>query len=660
MILILSAPPVVQAEENNWLKTARIAGLGLYETLKDVDLETMLDNLVRQHVNVIECDTSLSDYLDDKGFRRQVEFIKKVTSRAHEKGLKVVWYYPTLESITPAGEKKPTSMQKDHPDWVQRNFDRRTYNYFYGSKVFWVELNDESAWLCPNSPYKEYYYNRVKQLAATGLDGLWFDVPLFNSIAGEWTCTCEYCQEKFKTETGMAFPKALNFKDPSFFRWIVWRHETIADFLAGIQNTIKTIDPEMEVIIEVVSIDHLINTREGLDVTFFNPDLHVVWEVDAISDTTSMKDARVEDWLCMFTAYTYCKGISKTRAHWAFSYGFREDDAQMVMASALAAQCNPYETRIPRMCTTIGENYRGKMFGWIKNNSDYIFQSVSGADTAILYSPHTRDLIDGHRNGGFYISDGRPNPSYRWWLEDPEMSLPRSRYLSEYRGWAIMYIKQHIPFDIHAVNQVTLEELSAYKTVILPGAACLSRAQRDLLLDFAARGGKLIVTGEESGTYNLSGKKLDTGLWHSFTGGTEKADSDTPGNIVFIKDHPGKEFIKRLVREQNPPPHPMLQTEDIQSWIKDQPEIYIQAYELGDKVICHLVHYGWTRNKDKAPFSQTATLSIPRDAKKKIKQIRWSSPETKDFADLPFTQKGNRVECDIEVFINALVVIEPE
>lgn len=659
-VLILFSSVFVHAEQNNWLKAARIAGLGLYETMKDVDLENILDNLVQQHVNVIEFDTSLSEYLDDEGFKVQLEFIKKVVKLAHEKGLKVLWYYPTLESITPNGESEPHTMQKDHPDWIQRNFDCRTYNYYYGAKTFWIEEHDESAWLCPHSPYKEFYYNRVKQLAVTGLDGLWFDVPLFNSLVGKWPCTCKYCIQKFETDTGINFPKALNFTNLSFLSWINWRHETIAEFLEGLYDTIQNVNPGMEVIIEVVSIDHLINTREGLDVTFFSPHLNIVWEVDAISYTTSMKDAKVEDWLCMFTAYKYCKGISKTGASWAFSYGFRNDDAQLVMASVLAAQCNPYETRIPEMCTTIGESFRAKMFGWIKTHSDYIFNSVSKVDTAILYSPHTRDLLDGHFNGGFYISEGNPDPSLRWWIDYPEMSLLYCNYLSEYRGWAIMLIKQHIPFDIHALNQVTPEELTFYKTIILPRSACLSKTQRDLLLDFAGQGGTLIVTGQDSGTFDLTGNKLEKSLWQPYMEGTEKHVSYHSGNIFFINELPGKKYIKRLVHEQNPPAHPVLQKYHVHSWVKDQSEVYIQVYEYGDKIICHVVHYGWVRNEDKTPFPQKVILSIPWSSERKIKRILSSSPGTNAFTSIPFKQNDGIIECDIEVIINNLIVIEPE
>ena len=45
-------------------------------------------------------------------------------------------------------------------------------------------IGTESAWLCPSSPYADYFANRVARLARTALDGLWGDVPLLSDIAG--------------------------------------------------------------------------------------------------------------------------------------------------------------------------------------------------------------------------------------------------------------------------------------------------------------------------------------------------------------------------------------------------------------------------------------------------------------------------------------------
>ncbi len=646
------------ADEPDWLHTARIAGFGLHETIKDVDLDDLLDSFAAQHVNVLECDTSLSDYMDDAGIDYQCAFIKRVVAHAHARGLKVVWYYPTLECVTPDGEIKPHSMQKDHPEWLQRNFDRKTYNYFYGSKAFWVEPHDESAWLCPNTPYRDYYYRRLEKLARTGLDGLWLDVPLFNTIVGEWTCSNDACMQKFKAETGMEFPKEVDFHDLSFRRWIEWRHKTLADFLEGAAETVKRVDPKMRIIVEVVSTDHLINTREGLDPTFFSGNLDIVWEVDAISDTTGMRDANVEDWLCLFTAYRFSRGISRDKSRWAFSYGYANDDAQLVMASVLAAQCNPYETKIPEMCASVGRRFRAKMFGWLEAHSDEIYHSRSTAEIALLYSPQTRDLVDGDLDGGFYMSEAAPSPAYRWWVKAPEMSLLYSDYMAEYRGWALMLVKDHVPFDVFSLNQATADDLAPHRAVVVPRAVCLAPEELRLLLDYAERGGTLIVTGNDSGTFAAIDRQLARSQWQSLAKNGARSVPHGKGTVIFLSELPGKDFTNALYRERNPRVHPVLAQAGIKPWITGRTEVYIQAYQLGKKTICQLVNYGWVSNKDKKAVAAKVRLSLPWPGGREIKSVIYTSPEKSGGSPVRFQQTGGTVQCEVEVLINGLLIIE--
>jgi len=660
IFLFFSCLQPATADEHNWLHTARLAGLGLHETITETELEEIIDDYVRQGVNVLECDTSLSDYMDDKGFEKQVEFIRKVVQMGHEKGLKVVWYYPTLESVTPDGLIRDSSMQKDHPDWVQMNFDRKTFNYFYGAKAFWVEPMDESAWLCPNSPYRDYYFRRVEKLAGTGLDGIWFDVPLFNSIVGKWPCADSWCINKFEAETGMKFPQKLDFSDPSFRRWLLWRHQTLADFLKEAHIAAKKVNPEIRSIIEVVSTDHLINTREGLDATFFSPDLDIVWEVDAISDTTSMKDAPLMDWLCMFTAYKFCKGISENRASWAFSYGFRDDDAQLVMASVVAAQCNPYETRIPQMCTSVGQDYRTKMYQWLKTYSDAIFTSKSKAQVAILYSPNTRNLIDGHLDGGFYMSKGKPSPAYRWWVKSPEASLLYANYLSEYRGWAIMMIKNFIPFDILSTNQVTKDELQNYRSIILPRAVSLSDKQKNLFLSYVSGGGKLIITGADSGSYDETGNKRELNIWNDFVQSGNRGANYKKGNVFFINNLPGKEYINSKNTGITQNIRLLLEKADVFPLVQGNADVYVQTYQKDNKTILHLLNYGWVENEDRKAVPVTVDLSIPWARGKKVLNVTQSVPGWKIPKTISFSHEDNRLNFQIETRINSLVIIQAD
>jgi hypothetical protein len=546
----------------DWFKSARTAGVCLSDSLTDPQLEDMFARLAGDGVTVLEVESAISGYHSPESFLKQIDFARRATHIAHRRGLKVVWYYPALEVITLRGKLKTGSgtMKLDHPDWVQQNFDRRgkrfvhkeqfhivrsydreSLNYSYGPATS-PDPQDENAWMCPNSPYREYFFERLAKLASTGVDGLWLGVPLFSSIESSWPCTDPHCEKKFQEETGFYFPRQLNLFNLTFKQWLLWRHKTLADFLKEAAARAKAANPEVKCIVEVSSCDHIMNTLEGLDATWLDPELNVAWDVTPISDTTAMRDASSRDWLSMMITYKYCKGVLPGKAAWALSHGAEETDAQLVMASALAAQCAPCESGISQKVSSLGDDFRARMFHWIKINSRELFDSESDAKVALIYSPQTRDFVDGVKHGGFYLTSAPPNPAIRWWVKSPDMSLVECDYLTEYKGWGMFLIKNHIPFDIIAANKLDISDLSRYKALILPNLVCISNEERDQILDYTINGGNLLITGEKAGTYDEFGVKRKGTLWSDLGKMGHDFQIETfygRGKAVIRKDLPG-------------------------------------------------------------------------------------------------------------------------
>lgn len=669
---ILATPPAAAAESTpaatapggnvpgagvDWLRQARIGGLGLHETATDADLDQELDRLSAAGVTVVEADSSLSDYLPEADFDAEMAFVKRVVERAHGKGLKVVWYYPSVEVITPEGRTRPESVKRKHPEWLQRNFDRKTMNVFYGTLAFWVEPNDESAWMCPNSSYREFFYGRVERLAGTGVDGIWLDVPLFNSIVGKWPCADSHCIEKFQKETGLKFPGRVNLSDPTFRRWVQWRHQTLADFLQGAHAAGLKVNPGMRTVVEVVSCDHMINTLEGLDATYFDRGLDIVWEVDAISDTTSMIHASKDDWLTMMVVYKYCQGASADRSRWAFTYGFRDDDAQLVMAAALAAQCNPYETRIPQMVTSVGQAYRTRMFDWIKKNGDALFNARTASEVAVAYSPPTRDFVDGTRPGGFYVSPAPPSPAIRWWVLSPELSVLATRYLAEYRGWALMLVGGHVPFDIVTTNQLDAAALQRYRAVVVPAADALGDSERQTLLDYARGGGTLIVSGPLAGTMDGSGARRKTSAWSEWNHNGEHVEAALgAGRLVFWNATPGADYLKASNRTRRLEALALLDKAKVRAVVEGDSPVYVQAYEDDRARYLHVVHYGWVGKPPLKAQETTAHVKMPWSGGA-VTKVTLSEPG-RDPRVVPHAMQGDYVTFDVPVRINVLATVE--
>jgi hypothetical protein len=193
------------------MRKGKLAGLAVDVGLSHRKLARALDAMVDQHVDIVVADSGLSHYMTDDDFGWEIWGVDRVADAAHERGLKLVWYLASLEVVTIDGSNRPRTMAKDHPDWLQVGIDG-TKNVFYGGLEDWVGATDESAWLCPRSGYREYFLRRVEQLARTGLDALWIDVPVFMQTGAPWTCHCEHHQRDFSAAAGTPLPRASHYR----------------------------------------------------------------------------------------------------------------------------------------------------------------------------------------------------------------------------------------------------------------------------------------------------------------------------------------------------------------------------------------------------------------------------------------------------------------
>lgn len=492
--------------DTEWARYALIGGIDLWEDFTEEKIAALLDERKAQGVTVVEADSGLSQYLTDEQFESQLNLMRLTVKLARERGLKVVWYYPSLEVLTDDAVNNP-SMAKDHPDWLQIGMDGRP-NVFVGTKEFWVDEGTESAWMCPNGPYRDYYLDRIRRMAKTGLDGIWPDVPLFMDTAVMWNCVNDACKTKFREATkdadhpdGLETPTSPDINDPVFRRWLHWRHETIDDFIRAIIKAAKEVSPNIFIAVETFTMDYLDAMDKGLDGTYQRdiPGFTHVWEIDSVSNTGGMKCALPDDWTSKIAMFKFARGVDNTSPSWAFSYGNEPLDAGLVMAEAFAAQVNPYELKTPHMLSTVGHDFRTRWFGWAKEHLSEIYDSKSNAQVAIVFSSASRDYQDDQADGfGLYATaDVQCGPDPDWWATGPGDSAYTKVHLGDYRGMAKLLVHAHIPFDIVPSQALSKERLARYKVVILPAMKAMALSEVEAVKEWVAAGGVLIVTGRE-------------------------------------------------------------------------------------------------------------------------------------------------------------------
>ncbi|PIE17574.1 MAG: hypothetical protein CSA65_08490 [Proteobacteria bacterium] len=492
--------PTAADPGERWLEQARIAGQAFFVGFGDRRLEEVLDTIVASGASVIEGDSNMSDLLSPMALGQTLDEIAYVTEKAHERNLKVVWYYPALEVITPNGELQDSSMFKDNPSWVQYNIEGKP-NVFYGSKEHWVDPGAESAWMCHNSPYRDFFFDRVRRLGHSGVDGVWCDVPLYMDTVVRWVCTNPYCNDKFLAETGYAAPTREDWDDVAWRRWIHWRHVELDRFCRDIYTANAAELPNLQIICETVPLDYNQATVQALAGDFLGADaknVGHVWEVDSVSNDFGMKPANHDDWLCKIRMFKFAKGCDRGRYCWVFTYGHQELDAGLVMAAAVAAGCAPYETQTPKMTTTVGVAFRKRMFSWIAKHQRALFDAAPAARAVVIQSSSSRDYSDQGKAEAMYASLGI-DADETYWQHNDEQLLSAAPYLSEYTGICKVLSHAKVPFLIQPIQTLRATYLEDVSLVIAPSLACISDAQAALLLSFVRDGGTLLFTGDPPG-----------------------------------------------------------------------------------------------------------------------------------------------------------------
>ena len=100
---------------------------------------------------------------------------------------------------------------------------------------------------CFNNPhFRKAYFDYLEEVYATGVDGIMTDdVAYFGS---QNACTCRYCREKFKEETGHDLPLPAdwgkfhgNFDDPVYIAWLRFRLRSTERFQRDVNAHFKSL-----------------------------------------------------------------------------------------------------------------------------------------------------------------------------------------------------------------------------------------------------------------------------------------------------------------------------------------------------------------------------------------------------------------------------------
>ena len=461
----------------NWTHYVRIAAFPLQSSNPDEIVRQAQDD----HVFGIEVDNDIAgryeSFLDPTA---KLAAIRAVAERAHQAGNRAFVYIAGTECITADADKTPHSMAKEHPDWLQRKIDG-TPAVFGGGTAFWIKAGDEDVWISPfATEWRKVYMERVRQIAATGIDGIYVDIPYwmthFDGWENTWASFDDFTVNAFRKETGLDAKKDVklgDFSDPNFRKWIDFRIRALTDFMREINQNAKSVNPQIMTIPEIYPGIEEEAVRVGADV------YQMYGVVDAIAHEYEfgggdhMASSRSQlDWFRYMVGWSSFRAFAGGKATWMLNYSWDGDKnidpseaMQNLFMAELVAGVNVWDAQGHVMSGSNDAATRRKVFAWI------------AAHERTFYAPR-----EPMRPVGVYFSPATRN-------------YYTTEFLNSYQGIIILLLQEHYEYQI--VTPRSLQEFHG-NTLVMPNVRVLDEDEKRWLRSYVANGGRLVITGEDS------------------------------------------------------------------------------------------------------------------------------------------------------------------
>ena len=461
--------------DQNWTNYVRIGAYGLGKTAAD----DIVANATASKVFGIEVDNDIpgryESFLDPTD---KLKAIRAVAEKAHRVGNRAFVYIAGTECITAHADQTAHTLAKEHPDWLQRKVNGEPA-IFGGGTAFWIAKGDEDVWISPYaSEWRKTYMERVRQIAGTGIDGIYIDIPYwmthFDGWENSWASFDDYTVAEFRKRTGLDARRDLklgDFGDTNFRKWVDFRIDTITDFLREIDQTAKSVNPEIKTIPEIYPGIEEESVRVGADVYSLYPVVDAIAHEYEFGGGDHMASSRTPlDWFRYQVGMHSFRAFAQGKATWILNYswdGDRKIDAREAMQnlamSQVMAGANFWDAPGHSMAGSNDLAMRTKIFTWIAQHQRTFYRPRQPIQpVGVYFSPKTRD---------YFASD----------------------FISSYRGCLILLMQTHREFQV-----VTPRTLSEFKgeVLILPDVRVLSDVEQGALKILAAAGTRIVVTGQ--------------------------------------------------------------------------------------------------------------------------------------------------------------------
>ena len=403
------------------------------------------------------------------------DLLPRFLERVHEKGIIALSYYPIIYT-------KP--LLPLHPEWQMKFLDDGRPE------------PENLGWFCFNSPYRDWLPEYlIEFMDNLDLDGFYFDDTNYGTHADRpWTpsCCCSYCEELFRTETGLEIPRKVDFDSMTFRRFINWRYEKMIDFMHHLFAVVHEKHPDA-----ILDLNSYLRPQTD-------------W-----SDGHPLSSLRLEEVGGHFFVETFRTlrepgFVAKVLRSTGTPFSVFRNTTQSLKGFGAAPYSESHSAAVSCMAALanggtqcgapLGDAnlvHKGtlkKLFLELKRRVDYI-EGDTVKYLALHYSQMNRD---------FKPSEIPKNTSQ---VHFHQLGQP------DVYGVYEMLNRSHAVMDIALDEHLMEERLAQYRVLFLANSACLGDRQCDAIRSFVDRGGTLIAThqtslldewGQERGQFGLA------------------------------------------------------------------------------------------------------------------------------------------------------------
>jgi len=489
------------SNDSDWTNYVRIGAWGL----GNADADAIVTSATRDHVFGIEVDNDIEGrYESFLNPEEKLKAIRAIAEKAHQAGNRAFVYVAGTECITAHADKTPHTLAKEHPDWLQRDINGKPA-IFGGGSAFWIAPGDEDVWVTPYATeWRKLYMQRIRQIAATGIDGIYVDIPYwmthFDGWEDTWASFDDYTVAAFKQQSGLDAKKDLklgDFSDQNFRKWVDFRIETFTRFMQEIDQNAKSVNPAIKTIPEIYPGIEEEAVRVGADVYSLYHVVDAIAHEYEFGEGDHMASSRTPfDWFAYQAGMQSFRAFAEGKPTWILNYSWDGDEkvdkkeSMMNLAmSQVMAGANFWDAPGHSMAGSNDEPTRQKIFAWIKANEETLYSPrLPMHPIGVYFSPRTRN---------YYAKD----------------------FIRSYRGILILLMQKHLEFQV-----VTPRTLSTFHgpMLVLPDVRMLGDDEKTQLKAYLSGTNKLVITGTD--TTQFAGNP----------------------NIIRFPDDPGKAYSEQL------------------------------------------------------------------------------------------------------------------